>query len=622
MQPEPTLEGPVPFRAETRQLLDILIHSLYTEHEVFLRELISNASDALTRMNFEMLTRRDIVDPDAELAIWITTNPDEKTLTIRDTGVGMTRQELVENLGTIAHSGARAFLKAAQETKAPANEIIGQFGVGFYSAFMVAESIHVRSRSFQPDADAAGWFSTGEDTYTLETADKSDRGTEITIKLKEDDVEFAQESRLREVIKKHSDFIPYPIYLGESKEQVNQQTALWRQSPREIDQEKYEEFYRQFTLDFAAPLGYAHMNVDAPVQLYALLFLPSSPERTLFSLRKEDGLKLYARKVLIQEYSRDLLPEYFRFVQGVVDSEDLQLNVSREAIQSNRIISQLKRVVTSKVIDTLKKMAQDKPEDYTKFWNAFGRYIKEGVAMDRENLDNLTPLLRFPTLNSGGQYQSLDDVVASMKADQKKIYYLLGDDERSITYSPHLDVFRHTGVNVLLLTDPLDSFMLIALTKYKDFPLVNAATEKPEIQPEEKPEADQSPAEDPLPEDEMQALVNRFKFILGDRVSDVRSTDRLIDSPARLVDKEGSMGQEMQRVYRLLNKEYEVPQKVLEINPRHPILKRLSQKPAGQELDTLVIEQIFDDALLIEGLHPDPAGMIGRIQNLIKAALE
>ncbi len=621
MASEAAQPGAVSFRAETRQLLNILIHSLYTEHEVFLRELISNASDALTRMNFEMLTRRDVLDPDAELGIWITSDPEEKTLTIRDTGVGMTREELVENLGTIAHSGARAFLKAAEETKAPANEIIGQFGVGFYSAFMVAEWIRVTSRSFKPEAEAAAWYSTGEDTYTLETAERTGRGTEIVIKLKEEDAEFAQENRLREVIKKHSDFIPYPIYLGESKERANQQTALWRQSPREVEREKYEEFYRQFTLDFEAPLIHTHLVVDAPVQLYALLYIPTSAERTMFSLRKEDGLKLYARKVLIQEYSRDLLPEYLRFVQGVVDSEDLQLNVSREAIQSNRVIAQLKRVVTSKIIETLKKMAQDKPDDYTKFWQTFSRFIKEGVAMDRESLDSLTPLLRFHTLNKPEQWMSLDEYTEALKADQKKIYYLLGDDERSLAHSPHLDVFRHSGVDVLLLADPLDSFMLINLTKYKELPLVNAASEKPEVQPEEKPEGEEQKQEEALPEDELQALVNRFKFVLGERVSDVRSTDRLIGSPARLVDKEGSMGQEMQRVYRLLNKEYEVPQKVLEINPRHPILKSLAARPAGQDLDQIIIEQIYEDALLIEGLHPDPAGMIGRIQDLMKRAL-
>lgn len=620
MTAETMKEGPIPFRAETRQLLDILIHSLYTEREVFLRELISNASDALTRASFEMLTRREMVDPDVELAIWITANKDEKTLTIRDTGIGMTSEELSQNLGTIAHSGARAFLKAAQESQAPVNEIIGQFGVGFYSAFMAADSIQVTSRSIQPEAEAAVWQSSGEDTFTIGPADKKDRGTTITLKLKEDAAEFADEQRIREIIKKHSDFIPYPIYLGEDKQHVNQQTALWRQQPREVEQDKYDEFYRQFTLDFEKPLAHAHMVVDAPVQLYALLFIPSSPERNIFSPRKEEGLKLYARKVLIQEYSRDLLPEYFRFVQGVVDSEDLQLNVSRESIQSNRVISQIKRVVTSKVVDTLTKLAKDDPDTYTKFWKNFGRFLKEGIATNRESVDTLAPLLRFPTFKSPDQLKSLNDYVEGLKPDQKKIYYLLGDDERSLGHSPHLDVFRHADVDVLLLTDPLDSFMLMSLTRYKDYDLANAATEKPEVPAEEKKEDE--PQEEPLAENDLQSLVQRFKDTLGERISDVRSTDRLIDSPARLVDEEGAMGQEIQRVYRLLNKEYDVPKQVLEINPRHPILKRLSQQPADENIDKIIIEQIYENALLIEGLHPDPAGMISRIQELMKAALK
>ncbi len=633
-----TSSGAIPFRAETRQLLDILIHSLYTEREVFLRELISNASDALTRMNFEMLTNRDVLEPDAPLGIWITTDPEAKTITIRDTGVGMTRDELVENLGTIAHSGARAFVKAAQETQAPVSEIIGQFGVGFYSAFMVAEWIRVTSRSFRKDAEATTWHSTGEDTYTLEPAEKADRGTEVVVKLKDDAAEFAEESRLREIIRRHSDFVPHPITLGQGEEgkapaQVNQQTALWRQSTREVDAQKYEDFYRQFTLEMEPPITHAHLSVDAPVQLYALLYIPASPEKGIFTIRREDGLKLYARKVLIQEYTRDLLPEYFRFVQGVVDSEDIPLNVSRESIQSTRIMSQLKRVLTGKVVDMLKKLASAKPEevaeseegnekkpaaDYAQFWKSFGRFIKEGVATDREALDTLAPLLRYSTLNNPGKLSSLDEYVQNLKSEQKKIYYILGDDERSVIHSPHLDVFRKAGVDVLLMTDPMDSFVLLALTQYKEYPLVNAAQEKPEIPEEEKQEAaDKEPA---LPQETVDTLVQRFKTALGERISDVRTTDRLTDSPARLVDKEGSMNQEVQRVYRMLQKEYEAPEKVLEINPRHPIVKRLSAAPDG-ELAGMIIEQIYEDALLIEGLHPDPAGMIGRIQKLMNAAL-
>ena len=610
---------PIAFKAETRQLLDILIHSLYTEREIFLRELISNASDALTRMDFEMLTNREVLDPDAELAIRITANKEEKTLTITDSGIGMTSEELVENLGTIAHSGARGFVKAVAEKGAQqATSMIGQFGVGFYSAFMVAEWIKVVSRSYLREAQATAWFSSGNDTFTVEPTEKEDRGTQVIVKLREEDAEFLEEYRLREVIRKHSDFIPFPIYLGEDKEQANRQTALWRQSPREVEKKDYEEFYKQLTLDFEAPLTYTHMVVDAPAQMYALLYVPGDPERGVFSLRKDNGLKLYARKVLIQEYNKDLLPEYFAFVQGVVDSEDLPLNVSRESIQSNRVMAQLKKLVTSKVIDMLKKLAKEDNETYEKFWKAYDRYLKQGVAVEQNEPEALYPLLRFRTTAQPESWSSLDDYVERMKAGQEKIYYILGDDERSVIHSPHLDIVRRYDYETLLLTDPLDAFILVRLKDYGDHPLENVATAdlKPPEGEEKKEEAQEA-----VPESESGALVERFKQQLGERVTDVRMTDRLSGSPARLVDPEGSLNQEMQRVYRLLNREYEVPKKVLELNPSHPILVRLNQLAADDARNAMVIEQIYEDALLIEGLHPDPASMIERIQELMEQAL-
>jgi len=609
----------ISFKAETRQLLDILIHSLYTEREIFLRELISNASDALTRMDFELLTNREVLNPEAEMAIRIIPNEAERTLTITDSGIGMTSEEMVENLGTIAHSGARAFIQAASQKDGQSNgslaNVIGQFGVGFYSAFMVAEWIRVTSRSYRPEAKAASWYSTGEDTYSLEPAEKEERGTTVLIKLKEDAAEFTKEYRLREIIKKHSDFIPYPIYIGESKEQVNRQTALWRQNPRQVEKDAYEEFYKQLTLDFEPPLAYAHMAVDAPAQMYALLFVPANPERGFFTLRREPGLKLYARKVLIQDYNKDLLPEFLQFVQGVVDSEDLPLNVSRESIQSNRVIAQLKKLVTSKVIDTLKSMEAEK---YAKFWEAYSRFIKHGIAIDHPNPEELYPLLRFHTTTYPDEWSSLEDYKGRMKPGQEKIYYILGDDERSLRYSPHLDIVRQYDYEVLLLTDPVDPIMLSRLQKYGEHELENVAVsdlKKPETAEEQKDQPALTP-------DQYVSLVDRFKAQLGDRVSGVRMTDRLTGSPARLVDPEGTPNQEMQRVYRLLDKEFQAPKKTLELNPSHPILVHLHSLDAGDPLSPLIIEQLYEDALLIEGLHPDPAGMIGRIQELMEAALK
>ncbi len=621
---EVQMNQPVAFKAETRQLLNILIHSLYTEREVFLRELISNASDALTRIKYEMLTNHDVLDPAAELGIWITSDPEKKILTIRDSGIGMTAEELVENLGTIAHSGAKAFLEAAEQSpgESKLSDIIGQFGVGFYSAFMVADSIRVVSRSYHKETPVTAWVSNGNDTYNLEPAEKEGRGTEIIIQLKEDAAEFSQDYRLRQIIKKHSDYIPFPIYLGEKMEQANQQSALWRQQPRQVEAKNYEEFYKQMTLDTEAPLAQAHMAIDAPVQMFALLFIPASPERNVFAFRKQDGLKLYARSVLIQEYCVDLMPEYFRFIQGVVDSEDLPLNVSRESVQSNKVMAQLKKLVTAKIIDTLKSTGKDNPETYDKFWKTYGRAIKEGIASDAENSDTLIPLVRFHSVNQSQKWLSLEEYVLAMKPGQKKIYYILGDDERSILHSPHLEAFRQDEYDVLLMTDPMDSFMLLRLHNFQDFEMANAASEMPETPKKEEDTSQPEKKEETLPSEEVQVVIDRFKAQLGERVSEVKTTDRLVSSPARLVDPQGTMNPELQRVYRLLNKDYEVPQKVIEINPRHPIIQRLSALASDSGLNELIIEQVYEDALLIEGLHPDPASMIERIQKLMEKALD
>ncbi len=622
MENEPDSKSqPIAFKAETRQLLEILVHSLYTERDVFLRELVSNASDALTRAHFENLTNRNILDPDVELAIWITVDNDQKTLSIRDSGIGMTTEEITENLGTIAHSGARAFIQAAQKDNPHLSDIIGQFGVGFYSAFIVAESIKVTSRSSRPEAEAVSWFSTGSDTFSVEPAEKNDRGTIVTLKLKDDALEFLQSFKLKEVIKKYSDYVAFPIYISEDKQQVNRQTALWRQQPRQVAEQEYTDFYRQLTLDPEPPLTHIHLSVDAPVQLYSILYIPASLDRTMFSLRKQDGLKLYARKVLIQEYCKDLLPEFLLFVQGVVDSEDLPLNISRESIHSNKIMVQLKKLITNKILDTLKSLAQEKPEDYGKFWQTYNRFIKQGIAIDAEYYDNLLPLLRFHTLTNPQQWVSLDDYQSQVKPDQKNIFYILGDDERSIIHSPHLEAFQHQGYDVLFLADPMDSFMLLRLTQYKELKFVNVASGDITL-PEPEKEQKEEPASEQIAQPSLNELLERFKTVLGDRVADVRTTNRLVESPARLVDKEGELNPELQHVYRVLNREYEAPQKVLEINPQHPILIKLANLPADHPMNQPIIEQLYEDSLLIEGLHPDPASMIQRIQQIIQNALE
>ncbi len=615
---EPTDTQQYSFKAETKQLLNILIHSLYKEREVFLRELLSNASDALNRLRFETVTNRDVLDLNAELKIHITLDKDSRMLTIQDTGIGMTKDEVIENLGTIAQSGARKFIEATKDKNTDLTSVIGQFGVGFYSVFMVAEWVRVTSRSFRKDAEAVMWYATGEDNYQIGHADMSDRGTKIEIKLKEDAAEFAEEYRLKNIIHKHSDYIGFPIYIGDAKEAVNKQTSLWRTSKQEVTEEQYTEFYRQTTLDFEDPLLHIHMATDAPVQLYALLYVAAKAERGVFSLRKDDGLKLYTRNILIDEYNKDLLPEYLRFVQGVVDSEDLPLNVSRETVQSSGLMPKLKKVLTNQVMRELENLAKNNAEKYQTFWQEFGLYLKQGIASNPADADTINPLLRFKTNLNPETWSSLEEYVSRMKEGQKEIYYIVGEDSKSVLRSPHLDYFHSQGTEVLLLTDPMDSFMLMGLHKYKEFELKNVAqaevdtTQKPKDQPEAEKIADT----------DFNSLVEHFKQVLGERVADVRASTRLYQSVARLADADANANPELQRVYKYLGKEYETPKKVLELNPSHTILKDLLHLEAGSDLQNIIIEQIYDSALLVEGLHPDPSSMASRVQQIIEAALE
>ena len=603
------------FKAETRQLLNILIHSLYKDREVFLRELLSNASDALNRLRFEMVTNQDVLDPAAELAIRIRVDKDGRMLTIQDTGIGMTKDEIIENLGTIAQSGARKFLEATKDQNVDLKQVIGQFGVGFYSVFMVAEWVRVTSRSYRPRAKAVSWYATGEDNYQISPAEMSERGTKIEIKLKEEEAEFADEYRIKNIIHKHSEYIGFPIYVGDDKQPVNKQTSIWRMPKQSVTSEQYKDFYKQLTLDFEDPLLHAHIVTDAPVQLYALLYVPGKSDRGLFALRREDGLKLYSRNILIDEYNKDLLPEHLRFVQGVVDSEDLPLNVSRETIQSTALMARLKKVVTGQIMKELETLAKKDAEKYQSFWKEFGGYLKQGVATSPGDAEGITPLLRFKTNLHPETWSSLEDYVGRMQPDQKLIYFIVGEDPKSILRSPHLDYFQSLGTEVLLLTEPIDSFMLMGLHKYKDFELKNVA------QAEITENVRETEGQEPITEADFNKLVERFKQVLGERVTDVRASNRLSQSVARLADADGALNPELQRVYKYLGKEYEVAKKILELNSSHAILKKLAEMDSNSELQALIIEQIYDSALLVEGLHPDPSSMASRVQQIIEAAL-
>ncbi len=605
------------FRAEVQQLLNILSHSLYKEREIFLRELISNASDALHRVQFVQLTNDDVLDSDAELAIRATIDEEANTITVADTGIGMTRDELVENLGTIAHSGAMAFLKTLEEGH-KLEEIIGQFGVGFYAVFMVAEEVRVTTRSYLPEAGAWTWISTGDSTYRLTPAEKAERGTVVEIQLKEEAKEFASPWRLEQIVQAYSNYVSFPIYVGD--EVANQQTAIWRQPSSEVDEDAYHDFYRQLTMDFEAPLLHFHLVSDVPVEIRSILYVPRGRDQGILRSRTDYGLKLYSRKVLIQDRNKDLLPEYLRFVEGVVDSADIPLNVARETVQSSRAIGHIRRALRSRLIKSLQELGEEDPEAYQVFWEAWGPFIKEGVATDLAGRDDLLPLLRFPTSKSGGDLVALSEYAERMQEGQTEIYYLLGDSLRSVERSPHLDAFRSNDLEVLYLVDPLDAFMVQSLREFEGNSLANV--DDPDL---DLPETE-SPADQPTPELEPEPfarLIARFRKVLGDRVAEVRESRVLKGSPCRLVSSGGGSERDLQRVRRLLEEDYEVPAKILEINRTHRLIRdlsRLSEQPAADPLVDLTIEQLFDNLLLLEGLHPGPAEMVPRIHSLLEQA--
>jgi molecular chaperone HtpG len=608
------------FRAEVQQLLNILVHALYTDKEIFLRELLSNASDALNRLQFEQLTNSQVLDAEAELAIRIAVDAEAKTITISDSGIGMNQAELIENLGTIAHSGALAFMnamkeKAAEKGSSATTDIIGQFGVGFYSVFMIADEVQVTSRSFRPEDRAYVWVSNGAGTFSIAEAEKPTRGTDIVIRLKADAEEFLSEGRLATIVAKHSNYVAFPIYQAEKV--INARTALWRRSPREVSSDEYLEFYSQMTYDNGHPLLHVHLVADAPVQFYSLLYVPSKLDRGLLSADHNGGPKLYARKVLIQEHSKELLPEWMRFVEGVVDSEDLPLNISRETVQSNKVMARLKQTISNKVLSEIENLANKDADKYQRFWLEFGRMFKEGIVTDPTHRERLGGLLRFRTANHPEGWVSLGEYIAKMAEGQTDIFYLFGDDARAILRSPHLDAFKTRGIDVLLLTETIDSFMINGLATFEEKRLHNGADADLDLPPAPTDEAETA---DPISGDSLEALLGRFKNTLGEQVMDVRESKMLTGSPARLVAPDQGFGADMERVYRMLDQNFVLPKRILEINPRHAILRNLAAMGGDDPLATQIMEQLFESALLMEGIHPSPVDMLPRIQALMEAA--
>ena len=602
------------FQAEIKQLLDIVIHSLYTEKEIFVRELVSNASDALEKQRHLSLTEKAIFDDKLELEINITTDDKAKTFTIQDFGIGMTQAELVENLGTIAHSGSKAFVKALGEGDQKAAGLIGQFGVGFYSAFMVAKSVRVYTHSWRESEPGLLWSSDGAGSYAIEESPGERRGTKVVVELKDECAEFSQDWRVREIIEKYSAFVSFPINLNGKR--INTVQALWLRGKNEIKDEEYDEFYKFQAHDSEKPRLRLHFSADAPLSINALLFVPKDNTEKMGLSRLEPAVALYCRKVLIDARPKDLLPEWLRFLKGVVDSEDLPLNISRETMQDRSLVEKLNRVITKRFIKFLDEESRDRPESYGEFYKEFGVFLKEGAALDFANKDAITKLLRFESsLTEKGKTTSLADYVSRMGPDQKDIYYLVGPSRDSIEAGPYIEGFRERNIEVLFCYETVDEYVMNNVREFDGKKLT--AADHADVKLSEQPKAEGS-----LPEDEVKALVGWLKESLGERVSEVRASDRLVDSPALALNADKFSSPHMRRIMKAMNKDGEQsPLRVnLEINPHNAVIKRLaSLRTEAPEKAKLVAEQILDNALISAGLLEDASGMVKRLYKILES---
>ena len=614
------------FRAEIRKLLDIITHSIYTNREIFLRELVSNASDALDKLRFETSRGTAVADPDTPLEIRITTDKDGGRLTIADTGCGMTRDELVDHLGTIAKSGTEAFMRSVADNKDAASNLIGRFGVGFYSVFMVADTVTVTSRSFAPDAVPARWISDGSGSFSVETVDgEAPRGTSIEITLKAETKEYADPERVKSVLRTHSNFISFPILVDGEK--TNTIPALWRESKFSVTPEQYKEFYQFLTYDSDEPLATIHVNVDAPVQFTALLFIPRhgvGPMAMRESLH--NGLDLYVRRVLISKDVKELIPEYLGFVRGVVDTEDLPLNLSRETLQENLVLRKIQTVLVKQILEKLKSLAKEDPEKYGEFFKQHGQGFKLGYS-DFPNREAFAELMRFDSsgIAADTHFTALADYVTRARDGQKSIYYLSGPSRAALDLNPHLEIFRSKGLEVLYLYEPVDEFIMDSIRTYKELPLKSA--ELAEASELDAFEGTVPKAEAPeLSQDDAAAMddfLKKTKEILGDRIAEVRLSTRLTQSPSCLVSPDDHMSSSMQKIMRLVTKDTSIPRKTLELNRDHGLIRNLLaiyRRDAADPFLNRAVEQLYDSALLLDGYLADPHQMVARINALLADA--
>ena len=619
------------FQTEVQKLLDLMIRSLYSNKEIFLRELISNSSDAADKLRFEALSDDALYEGDGDLKVRISFDPDSRTVTVRDNGIGMTREEITANLGTIARSGTRQFFESLTGDSAKDTQLIGQFGVGFYSSFIVADRVAVTSRrAGRPAAEGVRWESSGEGEFTVETVAAESRGTEVVLHLRDDEDEFLDRYRLRNIVRKYSDHVSIPILMpgegkgdddeqdeGTDEETINAATAMWTRNKSELGDDDYKGFYKHVAHDFEDPLAWVHSRVEGNLEYSLLLFVPARAPFDMWDRNVRRGVKLYVRRVFIMDDAEHLMPAYLRFVRGVIDSADLPLNISREILQENRQIQSIRTGSVKRVLDLLGGMARDEPDKYATFWEHFGRVLKEGVVEDTRNREQIAKLLRFASTHDreDAQTVSLDDYIGRMKDGQKGIYYITADGYRTARDSPHLEVFDKHGLEVLLLADPIDEWLVMHLTEYDGTPLTSVM--KGEL------DLGDVDAEDDAPDEETDKdhapVLKRFREALSGRIKDVRVTRRLSTSPACLVSEEYELSRHMERILDAAGQKVDSAKPILEINPDHPIVARLAEETdSARQQDWANL--IFDQALLSEGGKlEDPAGFVRRMNELIVA---
>ncbi|MDQ2068859.1 molecular chaperone HtpG [Natronospira bacteriovora] len=604
-----------PFEAEVKQLLQLMIHSLYSNREIFLRELVSNASDACDRLHFAALQDETLLQGDGDLQIRISVDPEARTLTIADNGIGMSEQEVVENLGTIARSGTRRFLDSLSGDQRKDAQLIGQFGVGFYSSFIVAEQVTVNTRRAD-EKQGVRWQSDGGGEFSIETIERAERGTEVILKLREDADEFLEPARLRHIIRRYSDHIGRPILMpageGEEWETVNSASALWTRGRDELKDEDYQGFYQHLSHDSEKPLAWTHNHVEGRQRYSMLLYIPARAPFDLWDRERRRGVRLYVRRVFIMDEADQLMPGWLRFVRGVIDSDDLPLNVSREILQDNRLVRSIRAGAVKKVLGLLEDMAKNRPEDYARFWEQFGAVIKEGPAEDPDNAERIAGLLRFAsTRHPESQTVSLQDYVDRMQPDQKAIYYLTADNHATAMSSPHLEAFRKKDIEVLLLSDRVDEWLVAHLPEFDGKPLKSVAqADSAEEEIDSEKDAEQQA-------EQHKDLLERLRKALDGQASDVRVSRRLVDSPACLVSEQGGLSLNLQRLLKEAGQSVPELHPILEINPEHPLLSRLE----GQSDDARFADWaqvLFDQALLAEGGQlSDPAAFVKRLNSML-----